>query len=716
MLGSKRKERWGMRASSWSAIILAGLALWVVAGCGDDEDKNLVVRNVSVAPALLTEGDVGVIEVLVTNRSGAAQDDETVYMSAIPAASVTFTATAVTTNALGIAATTFTAAEPGSVLIGARVGNNPSTEYVTIVIEESDDDGGGGTNGQVTLTITPPVLVADGQATAAVHAVIADNAGDPIPDNTPVKFVAGEKFNDIDGDGAWTPNVDALVYDADADGEWDALGVIDRLRYAANGQANATFTAGFIAGPVHIKVTAGSGPQRITGEAILSLVAGNPVHTIALSPERQRIQVRGTGGIEWTRIVAEAYDEHGNPADEGLPIEFLITAGPGGGETVNGEAVGPVTARTNALGQATVTLNAGTLPGTVRLRARAGTVLSTATQVTIRSGPPAAISCGVEDCNVPSWSQTGYNNRVLAVVVDQWGNEVPDSTAVYFGTEQGLIEGAAETMIEQTVRGKAETFWNSGEPRNDPYVYIWCETAGGTVRDTCVFLESGAPSTGTFVTWPQTMVASGDSLGRVEIAVLDINGVFVDTDTPIELLTDFGSIQSGLLQDGCNSATYIGYYRPPVLDQDYSYTTPGDGIGVVATIRANAGGPTGYHGSVNVTLLTGKSDPRFSQVNMASQVHQGAFVPVEVVVRDYDGNPLGGHEIEITVQSTSEGISGSISGSTQFTDQYGVARGFIFTADNPSFPCNHTGYLTIRDVDPQFGGMLMVHTVLITCQ
>lgn len=696
-----------MRASSWSAIILAGLALWAAAGCGDDEDKNLVVRNVSVAPALLTEGDVGVIEVLVTNRSGAAQDDETVYLSAIPATSVTFTATAVTTNALGIAATTFTAAEPGSVLIGARVGNNPSTEYVTIVIEESDDDGsGGGTNGQVTLTITPPVLVADGQATAAVHAVIADNAGDPIPDDTPVKFVAGEKFNDVDGDGAWTPNVDALVYDADADGEWDALGAIDRLRYAANGQANATFTAGSIAGPVHIKVTAGTGPQRITGEAILSLVAGNPVHTIALTPEWQRIQVRGTGGIEWTRIVAEAYDEHGNPADEGLPIEFLITAGPGGGETVNGEAVGPVTARTNALGQATVTLNAGTLPGTVRLRARAGTVLSTATQVTIRSGPPAAISCGVEQLNVPCWEFVACSNKVIAVVTDEWGNEVADSTAVRFSVDQGLIEGAAETEIVQTLRGKAITYWNSAFPKDDEFVYIWCETAGGTVADTCYFIESGPPVSGVFLQSPGSLPADGISMGEIVVEVRDINNAFVADNTPIEVTVDFGRIgdEPQFIRDGWHTSTYFGRYYSAILTQDYSYSIPDDGIGAVATIDARAGGTSGFHGTALVNLLTDVSDSRFSEIKMEEALARGAAVAVEVIVKDYYGNPLGGHLIQV---STTE--PATINGSTQYTNKFGAARGFILIT--PTDPSVRSVCVTALDLDPAYGGLLMTKCV-----
>ena len=125
---------------------------------------------------------------------------------------------------------------------------------------------------------------------------------------------------------------------------------------------------------------------------------------------------RGTGGIEYVKIRAEAFDAYGHLAPEGLPIDFNITAGPGGGEALNGDPIGPVTLLTNSLGKVYVTLNAGTISGTVRVRARAGAVVSTATQVTIRSGPAAFISLGADDCNTPSWEVVNFNNGKGGVV------------------------------------------------------------------------------------------------------------------------------------------------------------------------------------------------------------------------------------------------------------------------------------------------------------
>lgn len=690
------------------AVACAALLLLPIFGCTHNHDSGKVVRNIAATPSRLKVGDVAVVEVLAISSDEAPLRQNTIYLTAVPTTAGEFSANAVETNAIGIATATFTARQSGSVLLGASVESNPNILYTSVTIEGEVT---GSDFGQITLTIAPSRLPADGRSTATILAKVSDNEGNPVADSTPVKFAAGEKFSDVNGDGIWSEHVDSLVYDADADGHWDPLGVVDPFAYTKNGRATATFTTGNTSGLVYIKVTARDVEHRISGDIALSLTSNDSIYSIALTPESQRIQVRGTGGIEWVRIVAGAFDEFGNPAPEGLPIEFYLTAGPGGGESIDGDGVGPATVFTNSLGQAEVTLNAGTISGTVSVRARSGEVVSIATQVTIRSGPAAFISLSAEDCNVPSWGLVGFNNKITAAVVDQWGNEVSDSTAVHFGTEQGLIEGAAETQIVPTLRGKAVTYWNSGEPRNDPYVHYWCETSGGTVADTNVFIESGPPATGTFLEWPDTLVASGDSLSRVVIEVLDINGVFMDTDSPIDLRADFGTIPPGLINDGCHSSTYVGYYNSEVLDQDYSYTIPDDGVGTIATITANAGGTDGFFGVAKVVLITGRADSRSSTVDVVPAVHYGAFVPVEVDIKDFDGNPLGGHLIEITVQILPCGSGGTITGSPQYTDKYGVASGFIFTAV-PVSACN-IAYITVRDLDPKYGGLILVKSIIL---
>lgn len=685
------------RLFGWVAVACVSMLVLGIAGCSDD-DTGLVVNYVSVTPALLEEGQVAIVEVLVTNKSGSPSEDKTVYLEATPGTAGEFSAEAVQTNALGVATTTFTAQQAGSVLISARAETNPSKEYTSVTIEEADGGGSGG-GGGIEIEVSPARLPADGQSTATVKATITDVTGAPIPDETVVKFTAGEKFTDVNGDGIWSDNVDELDYDYDGDGEWDAIGIIESTVLAEAGVAIATFTAGSNPGLVHIKVTSGDAERHASGEITVSLFSSDSIDAIVLTPEWQQIQVTGTAGVEWARIVAETFDVHGNPGIEGQPVDFTITGGPGGGESINGDGVGPVTVLTDALGRAVATLNAGMLPGTVRVRARAGSVVSSATQVTIRSGPPADISLGVEDPNVPCWELIGCINKVTAVVVDQWGNEVPDSTSVYFGTEQGLIEGAAETQIVPTVRGKAVTYWNSAEPKNDGYVCIWCETSGGTVADSLCFIESGPPASGTFTIEPDAIPADGVSTASVVIEVLDINGVFVDTDTPILVRTNLGTLTGfGTIGDGVHYSISVGEFTSPVLTQDYSYTIPDDGVGATATITARSGG---FVGTGTVTLLTGDADPDRSLLMVPDAMGHGATEAVRVKIFDHYGNPLGGHRITLTAQ-----FGGTVSGPVQITNEFGVAAGFTFTTTSDL--AAEVAYITAADSDPGYGGGLIL--------
>jgi hypothetical protein len=675
------------------AVLLLGIG-----ACSGPAGTNgaVIVQNLTVTPSLMQQGQTAIVEVYVTNEQGNPWSNRAVYLVAAPNTGGAFGSSVVETDDEGYATTTFTATASGSIEIRANAEGAEQSLSKFVTVEQG---GGTGLFGSIVLSIAPSLILADGLSSAQITAHVTDPSGAGIADSTLVRFTAGEKFVDKDGDGIWTLNVDSLVYDGDADDQWDAIGNIDPVAYTVGGYAAVTYTAGSTAGLVYIKGTTGQPGNSVSADVSLSLTSTDSVHSIALTPQWQEVQVAGTGGIEWARITAQTYDPKGNPAPEGRAIEFSITGGPGGGEAINGAPVGPVTAFTNSLGQAQVTLNAGNRPGSIRLLARSGAVVSAATQVVIRSGPPAFISIGAADCNVPSWEVVNALNKITAVVVDQWGNEVPDSTSVWFGTEQGLIEGENHTLVAPTFRGIAESMWHSGSPKDDGLVYYWAFTAGGTVSDTSAFIESGPAADGWFVTAPDTLLADGDNKGEVVIEVRDINGVFMDTDTPIDVKVDIGTISSGLLQDGCHSSTYLGEYVTGTLDRDYIVTVPDSGIGAIATIRARAGGYYGYNDQHQVVLLTGRAFSNTSIMSVPLSVTYGTTVPIEVTIKDRWGNPLGGHLITIT----GDGVGGSVTGSPQYTNEYGVASGFEFTAT--ANQAVTSAFITMTDLDPNFGGI-----------
>ncbi len=685
------------RAGMFGRALLIGVLVLGLGACSgpNKTDGTATLQDVDVTPAILAEGETAVVEVLVTNPNGDPLANATVYLYAEPNVSGVFSSSVVETNGNGIATAIFTATTSGSVTISARVEGDQTTMTKDIVIE--DGTGGGNLDGHIVLTIVPVLVQADGFSTATVNALVSDGQGDPVSDGSVIKFVAGEKFMDVNGDGIWTNNVDSLIYDLDSDGLWDPIGSIDATVTTSSGQATTTYIAGSTAGVVYIKATGGQPGDHFSAEVSLSLTSDDSVHSIVLTPTWQTVQVRGTGGIEYAPLVAQTFDSKGNPAPQGREVEFLITGGPGGGEAINGDPVGPVKAITDANGVASVTLNAGSASGTVRVLARCGAVVASATQLTIRSGPPAVISVGAADCNVPSWEMIHVINEITAAVADQWGNECPDSTAVYFGTEQGIIEGAGSTSPVPTLRGKAVTFWNSAAPKNDGYVWYWAETAGGTLADTSFFYESGPAAYGQFLTWPDTLLADNKDKGEVVIDIRDLNGVFVEDGTIVEVESDIGTINDGLTVDGCHSSVYVGDFVAGVLDRDYKVTIPDDGIGAVATISARSGGFFGFNGSVQVVLRTGTAYSKTSIVDVPSSMVFGTNAPIEIQVKDRWGNPLGGHLIEVSCNS-----GGTVTGSPQYSNEYGVAGGFeFFATSNQSFT---EALIVVRDLDPNFGG------------
>jgi hypothetical protein len=590
------------------------------------------------------------------------------------------------------ASTSYTAsANAATVYVKATASFNTAFvqyDYALLLIPDS---------GGVAIGIQPTRIRADGETTALVSCHIYDGDGNPVADGTVVNLVAGEGFIDANLDGRYSCCDDSLLTDYNDNGLWDAIGSIAPQITTANGIASTYYTAGTWTVPVYITATVTDREIPIQSASTVTLLGTDSIASINLTPDRGRIQVRGTGGIEWTRVTATAYDAFGNRVAQDMPIEFTITAGPGGGENINGDPVGPVTAVTDIDGQAVITLNSGIVSGTARIRAAAGGVVSAATQIAITSGPPAYVSVGAEDCNVPSWEVVNELNEIVAVANDQWGNEVPDSTAIYFWTEQGTIEGFDETNISYTERGVASSMWHSSKPKNDGIVWYWAETEGGEVADTSMFYESGLPGTTDILAYPAYLLADGADHGTVVVETFDLHGVFMDTDYPIELKSTYGFISSGSLGDGCHSSYYETELTSQTFSQDFSYSIPDDGIAGISLLEAIAGGYYGAYDSKMVIFNSSDAYVKNCDVDVETTIPHGFTVPLSVTIKDRYSNVLGGHQIVVTSQN------GTITGSPAYTDAWGVAGGFMYTTTG-NFGIE-VDFLTVVDNDPNHGGI-----------
>jgi hypothetical protein len=514
-----------------------------------------------------------------------------------------------------------------------------------------------------------------------------------------VKFTAGEEFEDVDGDGYFAEGVDKLEYDTNQDGRWNPIGFIPAYAYTHDGEVSVTYLAGLRTGTAYIKITSSVNGYLIQEDASLLLTPIDSVAYIVLIPDQPVIQVRGTGGMEATQVRAIVYDHNGNRVGADFPVEFYIINGPEGGESINGEVSDYVTVNTNSSGEAAINLVSGTKSGVIKLRAKSGGVLSSSCIVTICAGPPAELSLSPFHCNIRGWDITCVEDTICACVVDMYGNPVTDSTSVHFETEEGSVR-----CCDKTKQGCAYSLYISGDPRNDGRALIWAYTWGpdGMIADTCMLIVSGPPATVTFLAYPNILLADGVSQGHITIEVLDSNSNFMVKGTPVEMITFFGSVASGPINDGCYGSLFETEIKSEILSEDYSmkYADRDDSIGVITNLTASAGIVST---SVQVTFLTGNTFTDNCDISIVS-IPLGATVPVTVHIKDAYGNPLGGHHI---LADQAHSWRGTIVGNG-YTDEYGEVTGFFFTADKSV----GTGVIAFQDQDPK-GGIVIAFNVSI---
>lgn len=686
----------------WVPVVLVAFAL-VFAGCSSknkvDTTPAAATINVTASPSSLNTGGTAVVEATVLNGS-TPMADQVITFQANPSSAGYFTPAIDTTDATGAAATIYTATVSGPVTITASVSGSSLNDNVAISVSSS----GGTGSGNVAVAVTPSLLLANGSDTASVTVTVRDALGQPAPDSTVVKIVAGEKFVDNDGNGYWSNGIDSLVFDANANGQWDAIGLIPSTAIVSGGQGKVTVK--YISAPdaytVYVKATVND--KGITGfsEATLQLTPNASVNSIYLTSDTLSLRVKSTGGIETGLLRATGFDINGNRVPEGLTINFVILDGPGGGEHLGAVGYGPYTAVTNSQGIASAPIHSGTVSGTVRIRAYIDTVLSNATQVLIASGPPQYIVVGAEKCNVPYWAIVAGENLVSAIVSDLYLNPVLDSTVVYFTCDEGTMKAYEERTRDH--EGIATTKWFSGsnDPAADGRVIIYAETAGGTVVDSSMFFNSFHADTITATGVPATMMADGTTRAVVYVRGVDLNGNPVIGGSQFKGDASYLTVSGGTFEDGCYSSSDRVTIQSRTLKVDESrnlVTGNDDGIGAYDVVTYYTGSASVTY---NVTLLTGNAYAGASSVRGATSASPGEIVSLSVNITDRWGNPLADHTVVLTA------AAGVITGGTQETDSYGEATGYKWTAPGAAGDYN----LTFTDTDPH-GGITLIAKVKV---
>ena len=698
----------GIAVLAFGALLLANL-LGCSTSSSDSERTSSLTIETAASPSTVTVGNTTVIEAVVTDGTNPLPNRIVTFSA--PSEYGYCTPTVDTTDENGVAATVFTSIQSGLATVTARISE---TVYrtVNVLVNSSSTPN----SGNIDIATTPSLLLADGISSSTLTITVRDGANNPAPESTVVMLAAGEKFDDIDGNGYFTPGIDSVVFDAIPNDQWDPIGIVSSTAYVigSSGQATAQYVSGTDAVTVYVRATVTDNDFRGYTETSLQLTPDASISSIALACDEIHMAVVATGGIETATLYATGYDANGNRVPEGLEISFVITDGPGGGEHLGSVGYGPFIAVTNGNGVASCPISSGTISGTVRIRAYAGTILSTATQVMVHAGPPAYITVGAEDCNSPTWDILNERVGVVALVSDIYHNPVADSTAVYFSCDEGTM--VAHELRTQDEEGVATSYWISGyeDLSADGIVMIYAETNGGDLADTSYFLNTSKPvymwfitdTTTGFAAFPTTIQADGKEKKTFYIEVRDVNMNYVVGGTGIEVEAGLLNAAGGSAQDGCNASRVKGTLTSVLLEYDRSMNgIADDGIGAVDFITSN------YENLVNATmpctLLTGTAYTANCNLDLVASANAGSQIVFGVSVKDRWNNPLGDHTLVASVVG-----GGSITNGTQSTDMYGEATEFTFNAPLAADSVTQVT-ISVRDIDPR-GNITLTKTVSIS--
>lgn len=360
------------------------------------------------------------------------------------------------------------------------------------------------TLGTATVTLTSTTTIGTAYVTAVTGGFQEQQRIDFIPgnpvwkkaDNVTIVSTLTPVNGSLAADGSSTTEVTAVLKDINgnlvADGTNVTLlstmgSVVTNPITTSNGVATFTVKAPKTTGTADLSISTVPG---LTAAIQFGVNSGANIGALTLNAVASNITVSGAGQPSSTTITIQAVESDGTPIDEAFwgannTVRLSLISHPGGGEFVAGtggvcsdpafttestcvaaletwDAGQYVTTSTSFIdvrtsnGTATVTLQAGTLPGVIEIKATAldengalTTVTASLPNITVAAGPVHSIVLipGPSVVNATNSSLFGRNGTIIAT--DRFGNAVPD------GTELNL--GLVDTIISADTAGTAIT-------------------------------------------------------------------------------------------------------------------------------------------------------------------------------------------------------------------------------------------------------------------
>jgi hypothetical protein len=421
--------------------------------------------------------------------------------------------------------------------------------------------------GAIEVSAAEDSVLADGLASTVITATVTDPLGNPVAPGTAVLFTTSS-------------------------------GVLEDIQPTDDqGVATARLRAGrFTTGVGRVTATAG-GYQAVTDVRFVSEAAAQ---IVILEVNNPRIGIQTTGANETSQITYEVRDRNGIPVDGNHKATLSFTVVPEDGFT--DATVNPATVTTNDKGRAIANVHSGIKAGAIEVQAAAGAILSKPIRIAIHGDlpDPEHFSISFEKLNIPALVPIdGLRDAVTARVADQYGNPVPDSTAVWFSSDFGIVQGSSFTDDH----GEATVWAVSAPPRpqipgGDGLVTITAQTvskAGNEIFTTGQILWSGK----TRIEFTSPTTGQGFNVLNGRFVTLTFR-VHDDNDNPLA-----GGTQIEVTTTAGNLAGDTDIVLPDTQSSDYttfrvslSDDAPDEDLARPATITVKVTSPNGNETAV----------------------------------------------------------------------------------------------------------------------
>jgi hypothetical protein len=250
-----------------------------------------------------------------------------------------------------------------------------------------------------------------------------------------------------------------------------------------SGVAAVTYTAvnadgTLCAGAVTITASSAGADSRSATLTVAPALA-NAITFVSATPAQ--IFVAGSGALEQSIVKFKALS--GVTPSPNVSVRFSIITNPGGVGLNASGATGDVTITTDALGEASVTVFSGTIPGPVKVRASLvsdSTVFAETQNLSVSSGPPSQrfMSLSVSTFNIEGWNRDGTPTTLTVRLADRQGNPVENGTVVNFTAEGGQVASSCATVKVNGISSCSVDFMSQNFRPDDGRVSVLAYAAG----------------------------------------------------------------------------------------------------------------------------------------------------------------------------------------------------------------------------------------------